>query len=261
MDGSKRSKPTASADPADLGSLDFGELTAKRGGARGIDDEMRRRARQRRKSGDLGTLLERAKANQSKLAELQGTKEGAKMEHDQKWDAAARRAAGEKVKDDPKLLAKALKRKERSKAKSAEAWAERKATSDQQQAARQARREANLQRQIDHKKGIKAPKGKVGRKGGPAGAAAAGGKRPGSGSTKKVRDNHRTISDDFVCLPRLISVLARCSTSLRAVRFVFCVCVRVYVCACACALCACKPPTYRFPARGVTASARSRLRV
>jgi len=77
---SEGSTAAAGDAAADLGALDFGQLTAKRGGARGLDDEMRRRARARRKSGDLGTLLERAKANQSKLAELQGTAEGRAMQ-------------------------------------------------------------------------------------------------------------------------------------------------------------------------------------
>ena len=62
-----------------------------------------------------------AEVKQARLQELSLAKRDAVSKKD-KWAAMEKRLAGEKVKDDPKLLKRSLKRQEIKKKKSAKAW-------------------------------------------------------------------------------------------------------------------------------------------
>lgn len=62
-----------------------------------------------------------AEAKQARLQELSLAERDAVSKKD-KWAAMEKRLAGEKVKDDPKLLKRSLKRQEIKKKKSAKAW-------------------------------------------------------------------------------------------------------------------------------------------
>ena len=93
------------------------------------------------------------------------------VEEKEAWLTARRRAEGEKIRDDEKLLKKAVKRKEHTKKKSTQEWKARaegvaKAAKD-----RQKKREENIRKRRDEKL-----LGKAGKKKG--GAGSAGGKKP-----------------------------------------------------------------------------------
>ena len=166
QDGSA-AKGGLAAQPSVEESLQFGEISAKPRGKQALDESLRKRSKGKKKS-DLQSLLQRAKENKEKLQQLQGTKEGDELKQQHDWDAAMRRAQGEKVRDDPKLLKKSLKRRQRAKKKSAQAWAEREKAVEEQRKGRQDKREQNLQQRATQKKekrlkqkGVAVPKAKA----------------------------------------------------------------------------------------------------
>lgn len=95
---------------------------------------------------------------------------------------------GSKVLDDPKLLAKSLKRLQKSKAKSGEAWAQRTATQTTESAQRTAQRNENLQKK--RQRGVnEMHQIKDGGKGGSGGHK--GGKPHGSGAPSAATDRFK----------------------------------------------------------------------
>ena len=74
-----------------------------------------------------------------------------KIKEKEKWQKAMLQAEGIRIRDDEKLLKKALKRKEAKKRKSAIEWRERKQVVENTVAERQKRREENLQIRKDNK--------------------------------------------------------------------------------------------------------------
>merc|ERR1711991_928531 len=75
------------------------------------------------------------------------------------WNKVMGKASGTKVKDDPTKIKKAIKRKERKKNKSAEAWKSRLDTQKKEQDGRIKKREENIQKRkqdkLNKKMGIK----------------------------------------------------------------------------------------------------------
>ncbi len=181
-------KAAAAATPAgeDLdGSLAFGTVSSVPRGMAGIKaKEMA--AAQRKKRASLSTLLEKAEAHRSRVEALKGTEEGEKVRGEHDWDAALRRATGEKVRDDPKLLKRSIKREERSKKKSATKWRDRETQKTEEREARQAKREENLKKRSQGKGGKAKAAPKAGGKGGSKGGKPKAKARSGfEGSTRK----------------------------------------------------------------------------
>ncbi|KAH8168137.1 hypothetical protein CIB48_g118 [Xylaria polymorpha] len=92
------------------------------------------------------------------------------IEEKEAWLTARRRAEGEKIKDDEKMLKKAVKRKESAKKKSTKEWAARKEGVAKSIKDRQKKREENIRKRRDEKllgkagkkKGAKKSKGRAG---------------------------------------------------------------------------------------------------
>lgn len=107
--------------------------------------------------------------NQKKRLEAMDEEKRKDVEEKEAWLTARRRAEGEKIKDDEKLLKKAVKRKESIKKKSTKEWAARKEGVAKGIKERQKKREENIRKRRDEKlmgkagkkKGIKA-KGRAG---------------------------------------------------------------------------------------------------
>merc|ERR1712013_667306 len=80
-----------------------------------------------KKKKDLKQLLSKAESKESELKALEATDAEAAREAKvgMSWDSAMERAKGTKVEDDPKLLKKTLKRKEKEKSKSGKQWKDR----------------------------------------------------------------------------------------------------------------------------------------
>ncbi|OZJ05046.1 hypothetical protein BZG36_02078 [Bifiguratus adelaidae] len=106
---------------------------------------------------DAKGQLKMAEAKQEKLAQLRATDEAKAKEVQEKeaWRKAAALASGEKIKDDVKLLKKSVKREEKVKQKSGKAWNERKEKVTHDIAARQKKRQENLQARMESKKSKK----------------------------------------------------------------------------------------------------------
>lgn len=109
-------------------------------------------------NNDIKAHLNKIEKKKEKLAQL-STEEQAKIQEKEKWQRMMLQAEGIKVKDDEKLLKKALKRKEKKKLKSEIEWKDRKQVVKDTVAARAKRREENLKARREQK-GKKAKKGK-----------------------------------------------------------------------------------------------------
>ncbi|CEJ00640.1 hypothetical protein RMCBS344292_14692 [Rhizopus microsporus] len=121
---------------------------------------------QKKKKGptDAKTQLKLVEAKKEKLEKLkqEDKSKAEEMMEKEEWNKVLALATGEKVKDDPKLLKKTVKRQEKQKQKSAQEWKKRleKQKKDQMHAIK--KREENIKAKIEEKKnkkkGIK-PKG------------------------------------------------------------------------------------------------------
>jgi hypothetical protein len=97
-------------------------------------------------------LLQEAEKRQAQQGAGGGSAEGQEQEA---WGAALKRAQGEKVFDDPKLLRKSLKKEAKMKQKKSKVWNERLEKQKEGQEAKQNKRRTNLQRRVDAKKEAK----------------------------------------------------------------------------------------------------------
>ena len=95
---------------------------------------------------------ERAEAEKARLLKEGGAK-GKAIVEDMEWQKTLKRVQGVKIKDNPKLLRKSIKRDQKKKAKSAKEWAERKAVVEKAARDKQAKRTENLAARAANKKG------------------------------------------------------------------------------------------------------------
>ena len=108
---------------------------------------------------DPKTALAAAENKKARIASYDAEKR-ANIEEKEAWAHARKRVAGEKEKDDPNLLKKTLKRKQKSKGKSEKAWNERLDGVRKSQEMKQKKREDNLRKRKEEK-GVKAKDRKV----------------------------------------------------------------------------------------------------
>ncbi|CDW56790.1 SURF6 and DUF2217 domain containing protein [Trichuris trichiura] len=104
------------------------------------------------------SLLRKVEQRQEKLETLQ-EKDPAKAEavtRKIRWDTAERRAQGVKIKDDPSLLKKGLKRRLKKKERSRKQWAERVSAVERAMQKKQEIRRKNIRRRIEQKKKFRA---------------------------------------------------------------------------------------------------------
>lgn len=108
---------------------------------------------------DYKRLLAKAEATEKQLEELKKNdqKRGEELQEKLQWRKAIDLAKGAKVKDDPKLIKRTLKRIEKQKSKSHKQWTERADQEQQQKDKKQELRKKHIQERIDK---IKAKKGK-----------------------------------------------------------------------------------------------------
>ncbi|EMR61780.1 putative surfeit locus protein 6 protein [Eutypa lata UCREL1] len=119
---------------------------------------------------DPKTALQKLENQKKRLEEMDNEKRK-DIEDKEIWLTARRRAEGEKIKDDEKLLKKAVKRKDQSKKKSTKEWSARSEGVAKAMKEKQKKREENIQKRRDEKllgksgkkKGAaKKPKGRAG---------------------------------------------------------------------------------------------------
>ena len=105
-------------------------------------------------------LIARAEARQKKLQELseQDQEKGDKVMEREKWSKAVRMARGEKMKDDPQLLRKTVKRLGKKKQSHRKKWSERVKAENQRMDAKQKKRQQNIHVRIEKIKAKKSRK-------------------------------------------------------------------------------------------------------
>ncbi|TMW53846.1 hypothetical protein DOY81_001131 [Sarcophaga bullata] len=113
-------------------------------------------------------ILKKIKETDKKINELKEmgeTEKALEMKNDLAWKKAFDKVDGKKVKDDPKLLYKAIKKRKVEKKKSKKQWVDRKKKVEQDIASRQKKRNENINKRIKDKQTKKlkraAKKGRV----------------------------------------------------------------------------------------------------
>ena len=103
---------------------------------------------------DYKRLLEKIEKRNEKINKVKSRDEGAgkALEDKFKWESVMHKAEGEKVKDNPELLKKALKRKQKMKDQKKKKWENRVETVDKQKEEKQKKRTENIQKR---KQGMK----------------------------------------------------------------------------------------------------------
>lgn len=113
---------------------------------------------------DFGGDVDGRKGKKKKLSKAELLKEAERRAaagpapDEDAWDAALKRAQGDKVLDDPRLLRKSIKKETKLKQKKTAAWEDRAKKVKEEQEARQNKRRTNLQRRVDAKKDAKKAK-------------------------------------------------------------------------------------------------------
>lgn len=134
-------------DPAaDLAQLDFGRLAGLNKGSLSNYQKTNKSLANMGKSKNLQKMLADAEAKQQRLQELKQSQkeEDKKKAANIEWGDAIKEAAGDRVKEDPAKLKKALKRQAAKKTKSAKAWKSRMEQTQQKMDDRQKIRNHNL---------------------------------------------------------------------------------------------------------------------
>ena len=96
-------------------------------------------------------LLDKAQKDKEKVDKLQETDSDAakNLKQKQQWQNVLQKAEGIKVKDDPELLKKAMKKREKIKKKSKKNWQERSEKVEAKMKQRQDKRKANIKKKKD----------------------------------------------------------------------------------------------------------------
>ncbi|KAI9145085.1 surfeit locus protein 6-domain-containing protein [Paraphysoderma sedebokerense] len=133
-----------------FGKIDFGENAKPRKGP---------------KANDIHNQLKQAEAKKLKLEKLkeQDSEKAKTITEKQQWRSALQKAQGEKVRDDTKMLKKALKRQEKKKEKSSKQWQNRKEETAKSIEERQKKRTENIKKKVEEKKDRKKGKGSKGK--------------------------------------------------------------------------------------------------
>ncbi|OZC06926.1 surfeit locus protein 6 [Onchocerca flexuosa] len=100
---------------------------------------------------DYKRLLQKAEKREERLEQVRSKnpEKALRIENNIQWKKALSRAEGQKVKDNPELLERSLKRKEKMKEYKRKKWANRVEHTQQMQARRQEKRSANIQARKD----------------------------------------------------------------------------------------------------------------
>ncbi|KAH9507339.1 hypothetical protein Btru_057812 [Bulinus truncatus] len=103
---------------------------------------------------DYKRLLEKVEKQKERVEKLKekDPEAGRKLEKNIQWQNVFSKAKGEKVKDDPTLLKKAVKRKEKIKEKKQKQWGERVKAVEDLKKKRQDKRQTNIDKRKDSKK-------------------------------------------------------------------------------------------------------------
>merc|ERR1712131_275789 len=127
-----------------------------------IQDPVEKAKLENQRKAPLQVRAKLAAKKEQRLAELEedNPAKAELLKERKRWKDAETRLKGEKVRDDAKLLAKSVKRREQQKKASQKKWAERTEKLDAEKRKKQENRKKNLKDRSMSKKGKSGPKGK-----------------------------------------------------------------------------------------------------
>jgi len=127
-----------------------------------IQDPVEKAKLENQRKAPLQVRAKLAAKKEQRLAELEeeNPEKAELIKEKKRWKDAETRLKGEKVRDDAKLLAKSVKRREQQKKASQKKWAERTEKLDAEKRKKQENRKKNLKDRSMSKKGKSGPKGK-----------------------------------------------------------------------------------------------------
>ncbi|KAI9199227.1 surfeit locus protein 6-domain-containing protein [Polychytrium aggregatum] len=139
----EKSKKGGLKEQLSFGTLEFGDGNSKK------------------QNADVFSQLKRIENKKAKLEQLKEAdpSKAEQVQETEKWKRLNQLAQGQKLKDDPTLLKKTIKRIEKQKTKSTKQWGERKSTVRKQQSDKIAKREQNIKARMEGTK-AKGAKGK-----------------------------------------------------------------------------------------------------
>lgn len=119
-----------------------------------LTDPEEGRAGKKRKKDSLKQLLVKAEEREKKLHDVmeEDIDKGQELKKKMKWDQALKKAQGIRVKNDPQMLKKSLKKEVKRKAVSRKNWEERLEKQQQHQEKIQTQRQRHIKERIDAKK-------------------------------------------------------------------------------------------------------------
>uniref|UniRef100_F1L5H5 Ribosomal RNA-processing protein 14/surfeit locus protein 6 C-terminal domain-containing protein n=2 Tax=Ascaris TaxID=6251 RepID=F1L5H5_ASCSU len=151
---SKRIKSEGSELSANHPRNDAGQLVYSKFDFIVKDDQQEEKKKDKRDKfvgKDYGRLLKKAEMRQERIEKIRekNPEKAVRIEENIRWNKAMSRVEGHKVKDNPELLRKGMKRKEKMKERSKEKWAKRMDYVKEKQAKQQEKRIANIQARRD----------------------------------------------------------------------------------------------------------------
>ncbi|XP_066935798.1 uncharacterized protein [Clytia hemisphaerica] len=114
------------------------------------------------KKKSIDKLLKKAEKSKDKIEKLeqQDSDKAQKLKEEIAWNKALKKAEGEKLRDDPKLLKKTIKAKDKQKVHSQKKWQDRMETVEKQKKEKQTKRTENIKERRQDKINRKINKGK-----------------------------------------------------------------------------------------------------
>ncbi|KAI6181884.1 hypothetical protein M3Y98_00877200 [Aphelenchoides besseyi] len=142
-------KPKEEKENQEVGGMSFSKLDF----VLKNDDQKKKKGRDSFKGRDYAALYKKAQKRKEHVEKLRerDPEKAERLERNIKFDAAMKRAEGEKVKDNLEKLAKAVKRKEKLKVKRKSEWSDRVKKVKDDQNKRQEKRQENIEKRRNDK--------------------------------------------------------------------------------------------------------------
>lgn len=106
------------------------------------------------KDKKLKTTLKKLQTEQEEISRTieENPEQGKELIRSKHWKTALAKAKGEKIRDDPQLLRKTIKRQQKKRDRSTKRWKENKNQTEKRIKERQEKRQTNIQKRKDEKK-------------------------------------------------------------------------------------------------------------
>lgn len=151
----KPSSASVKPTPIVPNQITFGRFEFKTDESTDIDSKKNKKGKkQPTKQKQLINQLKQVENEQNEINRLkeENPEEGKALLRSKHWQTALAKAKGEKIRDNPQLLRKSIKKQAKLRQRSAKKWKKTKSETDKRMKERQDKRQANLQKRKDDKK-------------------------------------------------------------------------------------------------------------